>query len=110
VPFRVESNEEANGEFSGLPPPIREISTAASPELEAADTPILRGPGGFTEASHPNQRVAPGGLFCIHVGDRWRGAFYREGNHLNFIGFGDRIPAFYDKLARLHQTVVGSPD
>jgi hypothetical protein len=108
VPFRIESIEEADGEFLGLPPSVREVFIAAFRELAAADEPIMKGTGWYTEELRQNQRIAPGGLFSLHVGSLWRGAFYREGSNLVFIGFGYRIPEFYDKLARLRKTVGDS--
>jgi hypothetical protein len=108
VPYRLESIEEADGEFLGLPPPVREVFISAFRELAVAEQPILKGPGWYTEELRQNQRIAPEGLFSLHVGDLWRGAFYREGGSLVFIGFGYRLPEFYDKLARLRKTVAKS--
>jgi hypothetical protein len=108
VPFRIDSTDKADGEFPGLPPPVREVFIVAFRELAAAEKPILKGPGGYTEELRQNQRIAPAGLFSLHVGDLWRGAFYRDGETLVFIGFGYRIPEFYDKLARLRNAVADS--
>jgi len=110
VPFRIQSIDEADGEFLGLPPPVREVFIAAFRELAAAEDPILKGPSWYTEELRQNQRIAPEGLFSLHVGDLWRGAFYRDGDTLAFIGFGYRIPEFYDKLARLRKRVADSSE
>lgn len=103
MPFRLDSIEEADEEFLSLPPAVREVFIAAFRELAAAETPLLRGSGWYTEELRQNQRIAPGGLFSLHVGKLWRGAFYRERGALVFIGFGYRVPEFYDKLARLRK-------
>jgi hypothetical protein len=105
VTFRIESIDEADGEFLGLPPPVREVFIAAFRELAAAESPTLKGQGWYTEELRQRQRTAPGGAFSLHVGDLWRGAFYRDGESLVFIGSGYRVPEFYDKLARLRKTV-----
>jgi hypothetical protein len=109
VPFRIDSIDEADDEFLGLPPTVREIFISAFRELAVAEGPILKGPGWFTEELRQNQRIAPGGLFSLHVGDLWRGAFYRDAETRVFLGFGYRIPEFYDKLARLRRAVEDSP-
>jgi hypothetical protein len=108
VPFLIQSIDEADGEFLGLPPPVREVFITAFRELAASETPIIRGPGWFVEELRQNQRIAPEGLFSLHVGELWRGAFYRDRGDLVFIGFGYRIPEFYDKLARLNKSVKRS--
>jgi hypothetical protein len=105
VPFRLESVDEADEEFLGLPPSVREVSISAFRELAVAESPVLRGQGWYTEALHQKQRIAPGGLYSLHVGKLWWGAFYREGARLVFIGFGYRLPEFYDKLARLRKSI-----
>jgi len=105
VPFRVQSIGEADEEFLGLPPAVREVFIAAFRELAAAETPITRGPGWYVEELRQNQRVAADGLYSLHVGTLWRGALFRDRGDLVFIGFGYRIPEFYDKLARLSKTV-----
>jgi hypothetical protein len=110
VPFRIESIDETDAEFLGLPPPVREVFISAFRELAASEKPTLKGPGWYTEELRQNQRIAPGGLFSLHVGDLWRGAFYRDGDALVFIGFGYRVPEFYDKLARLRKAVADPPD
>ena len=105
MPFRVLSIDEADTEFLALPSHIRESFIAAFRELAASDRPVCSGRDCYVEELHQNQRVAPDGLFSLHVGQLWRGAFYRRGNALVFIGFGFRIPEFYDKLNRLRQAV-----
>jgi hypothetical protein len=105
VGFRIRSIDEADEEFLGLPPDVREVFIAAFRELAASESPIVAGPGWFVEELRQNRRVAPDGLFSLHVGALWRGAFFRERTDLVFIGFGHRIPEFYDKLARLSKSV-----
>ncbi|MFZ1023211.1 MAG: hypothetical protein WAN87_03660 [Thermoplasmata archaeon] len=103
--FRIESIDEADVEFLGLPPSVREIFIAAFRELAVSETPIVQGPGWYVEELRQNQRIVPEGLFSLHVGGLWRGAFCRTRGSLVFIGFGYRIPEFYDKLTRLSKTV-----
>ncbi|MCI4343147.1 MAG: hypothetical protein L3J92_03405 [Thermoplasmata archaeon] len=110
MPFRIESIDDADGEFLGLPPPVREVFISAFRELAVAEKPVLKGPGWYTEELRQNQRIAPEGLFSLHVGELWRGAFYRDGDCLVFLGFGYRIPEFYAKLARLRKAVGNSPE
>ena len=105
MPFRIQSIDEADEEFLGLPPAVREVFIAAFRELAASESPISGGPGWHVEELRQNQRIASEGLFSLHVGDLWRGAFFRDRRDLVFIGFGYRIPEFYDKLARLGKTV-----
>jgi hypothetical protein len=101
VPYRLRSIDEADVEFLGLPPEVRETFISAFRELAVSDTPVTRGSGWYSEELRQRQRVAPDGLFSLHVGDLWRGAFYRRGDELVFIAFGFRLPEFYDKLRRL---------
>lgn len=103
--FRLESIDEADVEFLGLPPAVREVFIAAFRELAASETPLARGRGWYTEELRQNQRVAHGGLFSLHVEGLWRGAYYRDRDSLVFIGFGHRLPEFYEKLARLRESV-----
>lgn len=105
MPSRLDSIDEADLEFLAIPREVREAFIVAFRELMAAESPALSGPGWFTEELRQIQRVAPEGLYSLHVGKLWRGAFYREGEYLVFIAFGYRIPEFYDKLARLRGTV-----
>lgn len=103
--FQIESVDEADEEFLSLPPTVREVFIGAFRELAASDSPIVAGSGWYTEELRQNQKVAPGGLFSLHVGVLWRGAFFREKNSLVFLGFGYRVPEFYDKLAQLRKTL-----
>ena len=60
----------------------------------------------YVEEVRQRQRVAPDGVFSVHVSDddgrtwRWRGVFFRRGQDLVFFGFGPRTPEFYRRLAR----------
>lgn len=103
--FVVESIEEADPEFLALPPVVRDVFIAAFREIAAADHPMCHGAGWHVEELRQKQRVAPEGLFSLHVGPLWRGAFYQRANRLVFIGFGYRLPEFYDKLKRLRLAV-----
>jgi hypothetical protein len=69
VPFRVESSEPADIEFLGLPPAIREVFITAFHELAVSDNRVTSASGWYTEELHQNQRVAPEGLFSLHVGE-----------------------------------------
>lgn len=110
MPFQIDSIDEADEEFLSLPPAVREVFIAAFRELAASGSPTLTGIGWYTEELRQNQRIAPGGLFSLHVGTLWRGAFFRERDTLVFIGFGYRLPEFYDKLARLRKTLSNRLD
>jgi hypothetical protein len=108
VPFRIESIEEADIEFLGLPPPVREIFISAFRELAVSETPVVAASGWYTEELRQNQRVATEGVFSLHVGQLWRGVFFRRRKSLVFIAFGFRLPDFYTKLERLRRVVAGS--
>lgn len=106
MPFVLESIDEADTEFLALPPDAREVFIAAFRELAASESPVVSGRGWFAEELRQRQRIAADGLFSLHVGDLWRGAFYRKGTTLLFIGFGFRLPEFYLKLKRLRSTLA----
>jgi hypothetical protein len=108
VPFRIESIGEADIEFLGLPPAVRETFIAAFRELAASDSPVIFASGWHTEELRQNQRIAPEGLYSLHVGELWRGMFFRRRRSLVFIAFGFRLPDFYTKLKRLRRVVAGS--
>ena len=110
MPFKVESIDEADDEFLALPPDIREIFISAFRELAASASPVFSGPIWFTEELQQRQKIAPEGLFSLHVHDLWRGAFFKTGDSLVFIAFGFRIPEFYDKLERLRSAVTRAAD
>ena len=103
--FRLLSIDEADVEFLALPSDVRETFISAFRELALVTNPVCSGPGWFVEELRQNQRVAPEGLFSLHVGQLWRGAFYRRGDALVFVGFGFRVPEFYDKLGRLRKVL-----
>ncbi len=105
MPFRLESIEEADTELLALPPEVREVFISAFREIAAGDSPIADGPEWFCEELRQRQRVAAEGLFTLHVGDLWRGVYFRRGHTLVFIAFGFRLPEFYDKLRRLRKAV-----
>lgn len=106
MPFLLESIDEADAEFLALPPEVRETFIAAFRELAASASPVISARGWYTEELRQHQRIAPEGLFSLHVGELWRGAFYTKGDALIFIGFGFRLPEFYNKLRRLRTTMV----
>jgi hypothetical protein len=105
VSFRLLSIDEADTEFLALPAGVRETFIASFRELMASAYPICSGSDWYVEELRQNQRLAPEGLFSLHVGSLWRGAFYRRGTALIFIGFGYRLPEFYDKLTRLRNAL-----
>lgn len=109
MPFRIESIAEADTELLALPPSVREVCITAFRELAVSDSPLVSAPGWYTEELRQNQRVAPEGLFSLHVGVLWRGVFFRRKRSLVFIGFGYRLPEFYAKLERLRR-VVAAPE
>ncbi len=106
MPFRLESIEEADTEFLALPPEIREVFIAAFREIAVGDSPIAHGPEWYCSELRQRQRVATEGLFSLHVGDLWRGVYFRRGETLIFIAFGFRLPEFYDKLQRLRKAMT----
>jgi hypothetical protein len=106
VPFVLRSIDEADAEFLALPPDVREVFIAAFRELAASGSPVTSAVGWYTEELPQRRRIAPEGVFSLHVGGLWRGAFYRSGDSLVFIGFGFRLPEFYDKLKRLRTALA----
>lgn len=106
MPFRIESVRIADTEFLAIPHAVREVFIAAFRELAATDDPLTSGPGWSVAELRQNQRVALEGLYSLHVGRLYRGIFFRDRGSLVFLGFGYRIPEFYDKLSRL-RTAVG---
>ncbi|MGI0133001.1 MAG: hypothetical protein ACREDK_07945 [Thermoplasmata archaeon] len=105
MPFRVESIDEADVEFLAIPPEVREVFIVAFRELTAGDAPVIAGVGWRVEALRQNQRIAPEGLYALHVGDLWRGVFFRRAGALVFVAFGFRLPDFYRKLRRLRVAI-----
>jgi hypothetical protein len=101
----VERVRIADAEFLAIPVAQREVFVSAFRELAAADNPKISGPGWIVDELRQNQRIAPEGLYSLHVGKMFRGAFFRDGETLVFLGFGYRIPEFYDKLERLRQVL-----
>jgi hypothetical protein len=106
VPFEIASIDEAEIEFLALPTEVRESFIAAFRELAASGSPMVSARGWHIEELRQRQRVAPEGLYSLHVGELWRGVFYRRGDSLTFIGFGFRLPEFYDKLKRLRAALA----
>ena len=106
MPFRLESIEEADTEFLALPPEVREVFISAFREIAAGDSPIAHGPGWFSAVLRQRQRVAVEGLYALHVGELWRGVYFRRGESRVFIAFGFRLPEFYVKLRRLRKAVT----
>lgn len=103
--FSLSSIEEAETEFLALPEEVREVFIAAFRELAAAAGPLCQGTGWYTEELRQRHRIAREGLYSLHVGSLWRGAYYRAGSNLIFIGFGYRLPEFYAKLHRLRGAI-----
>ena len=105
MPFRLESIDEADTEFLALLPEVREEFIAAFRELAASESPLVSARRWYTAELRQRQRIAPEGIFSLHVAGLWRGVFYRSGDSLIFIGFGFRLPEFYDKLKRLRNAI-----
>ena len=103
--FRITRVRIADVEFLAIPNEVREVFIAAFRELAVADDPHISGPGWSVDELRQNQKTAPGGVFSLHVADLYRGAFFRDGDTLVFLGFGYRIPEFYDKLERLRKAL-----
>ncbi len=106
MPFRLESIEEADTEFLAVPPEVREVFIAAFREIAARDSPVAHGPEWFCTELRQRQRVAAEGRYSLHVGELWRGIYFRRGESLVFIAFGFRLSEFYDKLRRLRKAVT----
>lgn len=110
MPFVLESIDEADTEFLALPPDIREQFIAAFREIAVSDSPLAAGPTWYTEELRQRKRIAAEGLFSLNVAGLWRGAFFMRSGALIFIGFGFRLPEFYDKLERLRTALkMGEP-
>ena len=75
-------------------------------ELGVSESPVVEGPAYYVEELRQRKRIAPDGIFSVHVADRargewkWRGVFFRRGLDLVFFGFGPREPDFYVRMAR----------
>lgn len=108
--LRLLAIEEAEVEFLALPREIREVFISAFRELAVSDNPLISGSDWHIAALRQNQKIAPEGLFSLHVGKLWRGVFFRRGSELTFIGFGFRLPEFYHKLNRLRESIKGLPN
>ena len=108
MPFRVRRKRIADPEFYSMPSPVRETFIAAFRELAASRTPLASGPGWYVAELRQNQRIAPEGLYSVHVGPLYRGAFFRRRTDLVFLSFGYRYPEFYVKLRRLREAVAES--
>lgn len=108
---RIRRKLVCDPEFLALPPPVREAFIAIFRELAVSETPLIKGTRYFVEELRQNRRIAPEGIFSVHVADRprgewkWRGAFLRRGSDLVFFGFGPRDPDFYVRMSRLRETV-----
>lgn len=108
MPFRLHSIEEADIEFLALSPEVREVFVAAFREMAVSDSPVAHGLGWYSEELRQRQRIAPEGLFSLHVRSLWRGVYFRRSDSLVFIAFGLRLPEFYDKLKRLRKALSDS--
>ena len=106
MPFVLRSIDEADAEFLALPPEVREVFIAAFRELAASESPVTSSAGGYTEELRQRKRMAPEGVFSLHLRGLWRGAFHRSGNSLILIGVGFRLPEFYDKLQRVRTALA----
>jgi hypothetical protein len=89
-----------------MPYDIRETLIAMFRELAVSDSPEISGPAWYIDKLRQNQRVAPEGLYSVHVAELYRGVFFRRGRDLVFIAFGFRFPEFYSKLERLRSELA----
>lgn len=109
--FRIRRKLTCDPEFLALPPEVREVFIVVFRELAVSKSPLLKGPGYFIEELRQRQKLAPEGIFSVHVTEHpreewfWRGAFFRRGRDLVFFGFGPRIPDFYARLARARAAI-----
>ncbi|MFI5417285.1 MAG: hypothetical protein ACHQ2Y_00095 [Candidatus Lutacidiplasmatales archaeon] len=104
--FRIRRKLSSDSEFLALPPEVREVFIVVFRELAVSKSPRLRGQGYFIEELRQRQKIAPEGIFSVHVTELpreewfWRGAFFRRRSDLVFFGFGPRFPDFYVRMAR----------
>lgn len=109
--FRVRRKLVCDPEFLGHPPHVRETYISVFRELAVADSPTLKGSGWYIEELQQKQKLAPEGIFSVHVSDDrgktwpWRGAFFRRGGDIVFFGFGPRNPDFYVRMARVREAL-----
>lgn len=114
--FRVRRKLVCDPEFLGLPPRVREAFVTAFRELAVSNVPIVRGSDWYIEELRQRQKIAPDGMFSVHVSVDagkswpWRGVFFRRGTDLVFFGFGPRTPEFYVRMARARQALGGVDD
>ena len=114
--FRVRRKLLCDPEFLALPPEAREVFVAVFRELAVSDSPILRGHRYFIEELRQRQRMAPQGIYSVHVSEPmhhqwlWRGVFLRRGSDLVFFAFGPRRPDFYERMARARGAMTRSDD
>lgn len=116
MPFRVRRKLLCDPEFLGLPPPVREIFIAAFRELAVASGPMAESSAWYVAELRQRQRIAPQGIFSVHVSDDggktwpWRGVFFRRDGDLVFFGFGPRVPEFYTRMARARTALTRADD
>ncbi len=114
--FRVRRKLLCDPEFLALPVEARETFITVFRELAVADTPLLRGPRFFIDELRQRQRIAPEGMYSVHVLEHlrnrwlWRGVFFRRGEDLVFFAFGPRVPDFYTRMARARDAIARSDD
>ena len=109
--FRIRRKLVCDPEFLGLPPHVRETFITVFREWAVAEAAILKGSGWYIEELQQKPKVAPEGLFSVHVSDDggrtwpWRGVCFRRGGDIVFFGFGPRTPEFYVKMARVREAL-----
>jgi hypothetical protein len=114
--FRVRRKLICDPEFLALPPEVRETFVVVFRELAVSESPVLRGNHYFVEELRQRQRIAPEGIYSVHVSEPrhnrwlWRGVFFRRGEDLVFFAFGPRLPEFYERMARARGAVAQLED
>lgn len=114
--FRVRRKLVCDPEFLALPPEARETFVAVFRELAVSGTLELRGIRYFVEELRQKQRIAPEGIFSVHVAESvhgrwlWRGVFFRRGTDLVFFAFGPRVPDFYERMSRARDAMARTDD
>ena len=114
--FRVRRKLVCDPEFLALPPEARETFITVFRELAASDTLDLRGIRYFVEELRQKRRIAPGGIFSVHVAEPihgrwlWRGVFFRRDTDVVFFAFGPRVPDFYERMSRARVALARTDD
>ena len=109
--FKIRRKLVCDFEFLALPPHLRETFITVFRELAVSDTPILKGHRYYIEKLRQRLRIAPEGIYSVHVSEHtdkdwmWRGVFFRRNGDLVFFGLGPRVPDFYVRMSRARDAV-----